>query len=206
MTRRVFVDCETGSLDPAIPDTLWEIGMVVDADETGACGVWHWQIAPDVSVCDPRSLAYGRFDERLHPLLRDAPVGSAVLLAGPDRSLVMTAASVASTVQDLTVGAELVGVNVQFDAGFLGGFLRAHGLKPAWDYHLVELCSMARGWLYGRGLADGDLPVRSDDLSRLCGVEPPPPEERHGALADARWNARWWSALTGAEVAPCPSE
>ncbi len=42
-----------------------------------------------------------------------------------------------------------------------------------------------------------DAPWRSDGLSRACGVAPPAEDERHTALGDARWVARWYDAMTG---------
>lgn len=50
-----------------------------------------------------------------------------------------------------------------------------------------------RGW---PGMVPA-LPWRSDELSRLIGVEPPGEAERHTALGDARWAARAWDAVMG---------
>jgi DNA polymerase III epsilon subunit-like protein len=115
----------------------------------------------------------------------------------------VNAGEIADRITGLLAAAELVGVNVQFDAGFLAEFLRRNNQAPSWDYHLTEMCSMARGWLHGGdhlGTITGDyLSRRSDDLSRLCGVPVPDGDERHTALGDARWVQRWYRALTGAD-------
>lgn len=89
----------------------------------------------------------------------------------------------------------------------LDPMLRRHGLIPAWSYHVVDVSAMALGWLNGRGAAaehgatDPRLPVtppwKSDDLSLMCGVEPPGEDDRHTALGDARWALRWYDKLTG---------
>lgn len=40
-------------------------------------------------------------------------------------------------------------------------------------------------------------PWPSDELSRLCGVEPSGEHERHTALGDARWAMRRYDAIIG---------
>ena len=40
-------------------------------------------------------------------------------------------------------------------------------------------------------------PDQEADLSRRIGVEPPSADERHSALADARWCVRMWDAVMG---------
>ena len=99
---------------------------------------------------------------------------------------------------------ELGDFNINFDEVTLDAMLRRHGLMPRWDYHLIDLPSMALGWLHGRahesGLFDfreaAQLPYRSYELSSSCDVEPPSEDERHTAMGDADWVMRWHDALT----------
>lgn len=101
----------------------------------------------------------------------------------------------------------LVGVGVHFDAAVLGSMFLRHRLpEEPWHYGLVDL--KAATWGYLRYLsrvavltederAALALPLSSERLSRAVGIDPPTGEERHTALGDARWAARWYDALAG---------
>ncbi|MBO0875368.1 MAG: hypothetical protein J2P19_18455 [Pseudonocardia sp.] len=117
---------------------------------------------------------------------------------------------VMQNIEEWTRGAHLVGAVPAFDADVLAQRMRAHGVLPSWHHHLIDVEAMAVGWLYGKYgnpdnggrpvEAEGDAvtpPWRSDDLAQACGVEPATDDERHTALGDARWCARWWDAMTG---------
>jgi DNA polymerase III epsilon subunit-like protein len=196
-----FVDLETTGLDPQLHEP-WEIAVIVRGHaDPSADGEWCWQVRPDLTAADPGALKVGRYWERLHSgLHRYGPgAGRAVVTAGDSDpiGLITDAEEIAATLAGLLAGAELIGVNVQFDAAFLDVFLRLHNQAPSWDYHLTEMCSMARGWLHGRGQGDQVEGVRrSDDLSITCGVDPPTGADRHSALGDARWVERWYWHLT----------
>lgn len=198
MNRWVAVDVETTGLVPGVHH-VWEVAAVED---TGREHVW---LIDDVNVksADPGALQVGRFYDRwAMSVPRDRHAGHAV----------------AAQLATLTAGAHLVAVNPAFDAAHLDKLLRAHNRAPAWHYHLVDVGAMAYGWLHGNkavyehwesvdpGVPDFErrlplgLPWRSDELSRACGVQPPSEEERHTALGDARWAARWYRHLIG-EVA-----
>ena len=96
-----------------------------------------------------------------------------------------------------THGAVLVGSNVAFDAETLAVLLRENWLAPSWHYHPLDTSSIMLGALADRGERPGPT-VKSDDLSRMLGVDPPAPDERHTALGDARWCARIYDATLGA--------
>lgn len=44
------------------------------------------------------------------------------------------------------------------------------------------------------------LPWKSDNVSRVCGVEPPSEQERHTAMGDALWAMRLYDRISGAEA------
>jgi len=100
-------------------------------------------------------------------------------------------------VEARTRGAHLVGAVPNFDAEVLGSRMRANGICPSWHYHLQDFETLIAGYLRGQGEMVPPLPWRSDDLSRLIGVEPPGPEERHSALGDAKWALRAYDAVMG---------
>lgn len=100
----------------------------------------------------------------------------------------------------------LVGVGVHFDAEILSGFFGRAGASASWHYGLVDLKAATWGVLAVRtavGVAEeaeaaaSSLPLRSEALAAALGVEPPADDERHTALGDARWAARWFDALAG---------
>jgi len=57
--------------------------------------------------------------------------------------------------------------------------------------------TLIAGFLRGQAKPVPELPWKSDDLSRLIGVEPPGEDDRHTALGDARWAQRVWDAVMG---------
>lgn len=108
------------------------------------------------------------------------------------------------------VDAVLVGVGVHFDAAVLSAMFRRHGLpEEPWHYAIVDLKAATWGALV-EGHVGGihteasteaeQLPMSSDRLAAALGVTPATGAERHTALGDARWAARWFDALTGGEA------
>lgn len=192
-----FVDCEATGVHPE--RRAWEIAVIrreVDGREKEDV----WQVSDiDLSQADPFGLNVGRFYER-HTHYSGRPHG---VSSFPEHT-------VARFVEQATRGAHLVGLVPSFDAETLDPMLRRHQLVPAWHYHLIDVEAMAVGWLNGRhamaeyGATDPRLPIRppykSDDLSLMCGVQPPVDDERHTALGDARWAMRWFDALTKPEL------
>ena len=190
MSRLVALDTETTGLDPDTED-VFEIA-VVDL-QTGAEREWHLQPRPEVvAAMHPKAVEVNRYPERVAE--PDWNWHSTHHLDGPLR--------------DLLDGAHIVGAVPDFDTRHLTSLYRRFGMEPPrWHYHLIDVEAMAVGWLHAMtrdGDLEGDdlalsLPWRSDDLSRACGVEPPSEDERHTALGDARWVARWYRTLTGGE-------
>ena len=91
----------------------------------------------------------------------------------------------AKAIQDFTLGAHLVGANPAFDAEKLAILLRAHGLEPKWNYHLIDIETVVLGYLLA-SRADVGVPWRSEELSKELGVHPAA-FERHTAQGDVSW-------------------
>jgi hypothetical protein len=182
-----FIDTETTSLRP--DRRAWEIGIVArEAGRPDAEYAWFIDAGDlDLGNAGLGSLRIGRFHER-HPQYR--------LDREPALGEVIDEAGALAYVEAITRGAHLVGAVVSFDAEVLAARMRAYGIPPSWHYHLQDFETLIAGYLCGQGKPLPPLPWRSDELSRLIGVEPPGDAERHTALGDARWAARAWDAVT----------
>lgn len=198
-----FIDTETTGVHPG--RRIWEIAIIRRDPATPDDHEWHTFVDVDLRDANPYGLNVGRFYER-HPLgqyLAKPNTGQDCPdphdWNGEINYLVPSAA--AADVARLTHGAHLVGAVPNFDTESLAELLRAHGLTPAWHYHLIDVETLAVGWLRGSGPtaaeAAAGLPWSSDELSRLCGVEPPSDDERHTALGDARWARRIYDQIIG---------
>ncbi|MFE2998706.1 hypothetical protein ACFXG4_27350 [Nocardia sp. NPDC059246] len=208
-TPIVFLDTETTGLHAG--RRPWEIGMIRrDGDEQREITLY----VSDVELANAEliGLNIGGFHER-HPLYRkeiggafDAEYESddvvdpseADALLKVDEALYPEQRA-AVIVERWTRGAHIVGACPNFDTETLAAMLWRHDLCPAWHYHLLDVEVMAMGWLAALG-ETVDLPCKSDDLSRMCGVEPPSKSERHTAMGDARWVRRWYDRITSAAV------
>lgn len=201
-----FVDTETTSLRP--DRRAWDVALIVrPAGGSRADDVEHtWLVDAedlDLGNADPFALRVGHFYER-HPQF----------MIGEHEELVSATLRVEDEddamrhVEFLTRGAHLVGMMPNFDAEVLGARMRAHGLLPAWHYHLVDVETLAVGWLQrkvaesrqrfpGDAFLDVSLPWKSDEVSRAVGVEPPGEADRHTALGDARWARDLFDAIMG---------
>ncbi len=144
----------------------------------------------DLGNADPASLKFGRFHDR-HP--------QADSRSDPR---VHREADVLAEVERLTRGAVLHGSNPSFDMETLGARMRAAGICPSWHYHPEDVATLAHGWLLGAGKPVPRRPdgtVKSDDISRACGVDPDL-FDRHTALGDCRWMRALYDVVTGREV------
>ncbi|MFI8531755.1 exonuclease domain-containing protein [Streptomyces aquilus] len=180
-----FVDTETIGLDPFLHDA-WEIAVILRAD--GRDEEHVFRIKPDLLNADPQALKINRYHERT---------------SAPDWTWddPHTAATRLYSILD---GAVLVGSNVAFDAEMLTHlFGRYYDQPRPWHYRTVDIVTLAVGSLYGRASErtrqDCDAtwyskvaravgwPWKSHDVSMHVRIEPPAPDVRHTALADARW-------------------
>jgi DNA polymerase III epsilon subunit-like protein len=171
MTNLVFLDTETTSLD-ADTGEIWEVGAIV-RQEDGTETEYHWFLPVTLVEADPISLKIGKFHERY---------------TVPSIGL----EDFAWRFWGLTKDTHLVGNIVSFDEERLRKLIRRHGLTPGWHYHLVDVESLVAGHL------KIGPPWKSADLSEAAGVALPSEEERHTALADARWAMRLYDEVLGA--------
>ena len=107
--------------------------------------------------------------------------------------------------------AHLAGAVVSFDEERLRRLALAHGIRPLWHYHLIDVEALMVGYLYGQERATArhvhpgarsawtppPLPWKSRDLSLAVGVDPDDHQPVHTALADAGWALACYQAVTG---------
>lgn len=185
MNHLVFLDCETTGLDPS-KHTIWEVAWKVAEVEGDTLKVMASDLLlmelgfNDLLHADPMALEVGGLRERYNIDPKEGACRSYLA----DR---LRADAGGDTPR-------LVGSNPQFD----DGFMRAAIGTPPWHYHLVDLPSVAAGWLYGSPNVDDHAlrvsSLKSDALSKLCGVDPAG-FDRHTAMGDVDWCVAWWAAL-----------
>lgn len=92
-----------------------------------------------------------------------------------------------------TRGAILVGCNPGFDVQRIEKLFQHYDIEPSHHYHPLDTASMALAWLWARGVRPPQ-PWKSDELSRLIGVDPAQ-FDRHTALGDAKWCRAQWDRM-----------
>lgn len=184
MTKLVFVDTETTSLD-ADTGQIWEAAFIERPSDPELIHVEHrFLVAVDLIAADPISLSVGRFHDR-HPQGNNRPTGEHRLYT-PNEFAEVAAA--------LTHSAHLVGNVVSFDEERLRRLVLACGRQPSWHYHLVDVEALVAGRL---GIAP---PWKSSELSEAIGVALPSEEDRHTAMGDARWARDLYDAVMAKEA------
>ncbi len=197
--RLAFLDTETTGLHA--DRRAWEVGLIVrDLDANTQSEPLRWFVRAedlDLPNAQPIALSIGGFYDR-HPEFR--PGGR-----DPETNMMpMVERRLARVkLEPMLRGAHIVGAVPNFDTHVLSGMFARAGLAPSWHYHLIDVEALAVGHLARWCMTDGErtdlpnLPWNSDDLSRLLGVEPAPPELRHTALGDVDWAMRLFDVVTG---------
>lgn len=189
-----FIDCETTGLHhERLP---WDVA-VIRREPDGACTEWQAFLDVDLSKADPFALKIGHFYER-HPLGRwlsgrDGEVDDGVGVWHAFTETVCADVAAARFAR-MTHGAHIIGAVPNFDTSTMGDLARNNELLNAHHYHLIDVETLAVGFLAGRGEPIAP-PWSSDDLSAALGVTPPGDDERHTALGDARWAQRLYDAV-----------
>ncbi|MFR9767092.1 hypothetical protein [Nocardia sp. SC052] len=194
-----FLDTETDGVHPG--RKAWEVAMI-RREPDGTQHQTQFFIDIDLETADPFGLRVGRFYER-HPYGR--------YLAGTipdfcfgikDDGEFLRPRDAAHNIARFTHGAHLIGIVPSFDTEVLANLLREQHLTPAWHYHLIDVETLAMGWLHAWDRQTEEvfappLPWKSEDVSRSIGVEPPSEQMRHTAMGDADWAMRMWDRITG---------
>jgi hypothetical protein len=178
----VFLDTETTGL--ALDDEVWDFAAV-RREPDGSLFSMHTYVRHD-----PAKAA------RLPESFRDDHG------ARFDAARAMSPADFAGWVRPLFEGRpHLVGAVPDFDVRHLRRLLGTNGYDDPWHYHLIDVETLAVGFLAGRAYLTGErtpaLPWDSDELSRALGVEPPGDGVRHTAMGDVTWSMQMFDVVTG---------
>lgn len=211
----VFLDTETDGVHPG--RKVYEIAMI-RRETNGQRTETQFFVDIDLATADKFGLAVGKFYDR-HPIgrtlsaaaMNDSCTNAAWEPVGRHDGRMLNQAAAAMRVARWTHDAHIVGAVPNFDTELLDGLLRENGLIPAWHYHLIDVENLAAGWLaaggaHAAGFTASEVraaitpPWKSDELSRILGVEPPTEDERHTALGDARWAERLYDRIYSART------
>jgi DNA polymerase III epsilon subunit-like protein len=178
MTRLAFLDCETTGLNP-VDHVPWEIAYILrEPGQQDRETVLHFEpTAAEMARADAKGLEICRFHERT---------------TAPGFAWTERTGGLDRLKRDLA-GAHLVGNVVSFDAEMIARGLLSEW-PPPWHYHLIDVEALAVGALAARG-DTVSLPWDSEEISARLGVTPPRGDDRHTALADARWARDLYDAV-----------
>lgn len=184
----VFMDTETTGL--ALDDDIWEFAAI-RREEDGTEREVHLFLQHSTSKCQALPDSFRTDHELRFPASHTSDWHR-------DTVSPQTAANIIAPLFDDRP--HVIGAVPNFDTERLSLLLGKHGHKPGWHYHLIDVENLAVGYLCGRAPADAGRfspPWDSDQLSILCGVQPPGEGERHTAMGDARWAMRLYDAIAG---------
>ncbi len=173
-----FIDTETLGLDADV-HPVWEVGLILP---TGQEETFKIEVTGrDITLAYPKALEISRFEERYRN--------------GPDP---MPPADAAAWLAHLIpLHCHLAGAVVSFDEERLRRLLWRHGFAPPWHYHLIDVETLAVGYLAGVAFGEKQSPPwDSESLSRAVNVNPDD-FDRHTALGDARWAKAVYDAVIG---------
>lgn len=171
-TKIAFCDSETTGLNPE-RHPMWEIAIILpDTDEEH---VWQASLTPsEIRDADPIALRINGFEDRYDPTTALRRGASAI------------------RARDLLTGRHIVGAVPSFDEERLRReYVGAFGWPDRfpWHYRVVCVEAMMCGAL---GCGPGADP---DEMAETLGVVRQ--EEKHSALADARWVRTVFERLAG---------
>ena len=161
----VVVDVETTGLDPN-EDTMVQIAACTLDNEAGAQGrSFMTYVRPGRPISPAAEAVHGLSLEHL----RTAPTLNSALRKFDDY---------------VPAGAILCGHNIAFDAAFLRAAYASVGLAYPFDYHILDVWSVAFFVLETQRIS-----LTSYNLSALCDFYGIPRQNKHDALEDAQATA-----------------
>lgn len=180
VTKFVSIDLETGGLDPRL-HPITEVGMVIEKP-LGKGGFVTEEVTFSLPFargdCEEDALRIQRYDSRKD--MKDYPEQWE-----PARAIGFLAKTLS--------GAHIIGKNPSFDIGFLNEFFYEFAVEPTWHHRAVDVGPLVWGWYTAKKKFAFRVetpfvghPPNTELVAQMVGI-PLPEDERHAALADARW-------------------
>ena len=151
------VDTETTGIHPELGHVLYDVAIL--RHDSGIKFHWFLELtSKELAFADPEAMAVGDYYGRAPKVGKIQPSGRV---------------TVAESIAELLKGCIICGMNPHFDNMFLRAFLDTYGIKPTWDYHLLDLWSMSFG-VIGPNKGTGDI-LKALGIDRV---------QKHTALDD----------------------
>lgn len=175
--------------------------LVVDVETTG-CDPRHDAIV-EIGACllSPDTLAeLEQFSSRVRPSASIQP--GALLVHGLTEDILAEEPGIRPVMESFLsfapADAILAGHNVAFDISFIRAALESQGIEYPFDYHSIDIWSVAYVDLLRRGMLPGALTL--DTLGQLYGVAR---SGYHSAIEDARISTRILRELLAGASTKC---
>lgn len=173
-----FIDTETTGLGPDCE--WWELGLI----ERTPVGdrEYLWQRRPGMAHAEPMGLRIGRYYDRTDAALVDEGAVRQIFNGvdiPADKRHVNPDRWAAADIAQILDGATIVGAVPWFDTVMIDKWLRANGQAGTWNYHLVDVETLAAGQLVL------PPPWNFDKLLAAYGLVHDE-ADRHSALGDAK--------------------
>lgn len=182
----VFLDTETLGLDRRAP--VWEFAAIRIEDDGTESVRDHFQIRHE-----PKRYGIDWLATLPEWFQRD-------YLARYRRETALDMAVAAPRIARIVDGkAVIAGSNPGFDMERLGDLLAEFDIEPGWHYHPLDVPTIAVGWLTARNGCTPPRPWKSDELTRLVGLDPDN-YKRHTALGDVEWCRDLYESITDGET------
>lgn len=174
--RMIFLDTETTGLDLEKHE-VWEVAAIEREWDGNTLKIndveHHWFLYVNEVDADPIALDIGKYWDR-------HPNALARMSGKPLKPMEVCSERVfAYEFQKLTHKSIIVGAVPDFDAYRLARLMKANGIIPTWDYHLICCEVLAMGHL------KVEPPWKSDEVFEKLGIDKTK-YERHTAMGDAR--------------------
>lgn len=169
----VFMDTETSGTNPFIHEVI-SVGYVIEKPN-GEIREVEFSVPFDESKAEPKALEVNGWGTRTFP---------------PQ----ITIEEAALKIVDDWDSCAIVASPTHFDLGFILALLTKAGRGPSWSHRTV--IDFRSYWLGERWKDANEQAFGLKDIGEALGV--PVPEDRHGALVDAKWlREMYWRVVNG---------
>lgn len=158
----LFIDLEMTGLDPRVHEILEVGALLVDGGTLEIKSEYETKIKPEnIENADPKALELNRYQEK-------------------EWTKAVPLRQVLEKLNELAPQGMIAGWNITFDWMFLEMAYRQHDIKPAFDYHKIDVLGIAWYW------ALKHPEIKEVKLSKFCEYFKIDRKDAHRALADIK--------------------